>query len=81
VRRWDIEPWDDGYVGAVLGITKEVFAAEGRGFRADAKAFREGLLHDPRFTPDGATVAKDGSARDLLLGRVQGEGFDRLEAE
>ncbi len=58
MNRWTITPWQDQELEPVLKLWEKAFADRVYDFRIDQAGFRQKILNNPSFDPDGALVAK-----------------------
>jgi hypothetical protein len=58
LNRWQIIPWQDGELEPALNVWRKSSSDRGYDFGMDRTAFRERILDNPCFDPNGALVAK-----------------------
>ena len=59
---FEIIPWEDGHLSAVLSLRQKVFDDRHYDFQMDNAIFRERVLGSASFSAEGALVAKAGEA-------------------
>ncbi len=60
MSEWQIVPWEERKLGAVLDLWGKVFGDRQYDFQIDEASFRSRVLEHPSFDPEGALLARAG---------------------